>query len=190
MKQRQQTRLRRMVGSDQESQKAPETAFPRLFVPEDPVLFSQQFFGFQVYPYQASLLRDRAKRIVVRWSRQAGKTTCIALRAIWFACAYPKTLTLIVAPTLRQSMIMSDRIQDFLAAMPKKNTPRSLRGCSAQRFVSETAAKSSPYPTAPSCFAATRQTKLYATKAHFSKTTNSSSTTSSTRCLAPPTAPS
>ena len=34
---------------------------------------------------------------------------------------YPKTLTLIVAPTLRQSMIMSDRIQDFLAACPRKN---------------------------------------------------------------------
>ena len=65
-----------------------------------------------------SLLRDTSKRIAVRWSRQAGKTTCIALRAIWFACVYPKTLTLIVAPTLRQSMIMSDRIQDFLANLP------------------------------------------------------------------------
>ncbi len=120
MKQRQQTRLRRMVGSDQESQKAPEKALPRPIVPEDPVVFAQEFFGFQVYPYQAGLLRDRAKRIVVRWSRQAGKTTCIALRAIWFACAYPKTLTLIVAPTLRQSMIMSDRIQDFLGSLPQE----------------------------------------------------------------------
>jgi len=89
-------------------------------VPEDPIVFAREFFGFQVYPYQAGLLRDKAKRIVVRWSRQAGKTTCIALRAIWYACAYPKTLTLIVAPTLRQSMIMSDRIQDFLASLPKE----------------------------------------------------------------------
>ena len=53
----------------------------------------------------------------MRWSRQAGKTTCIALRAIWFALTHPKTLTLIVAPSLRQSMIMSDRIGDFLGGL-------------------------------------------------------------------------
>ena len=89
-------------------------------MPEDPVVFARDFFGFQVKEYQASLLRDKSKRVVVRWSRQAGKTTCIALRAIWFACAYPKTLTLIVAPTLRQSMIMSDRIARFSRKLPKE----------------------------------------------------------------------
>ncbi len=109
-----------MIESHQESQKASETASLSMYVPEDPVVFAQEFFGFQVKEYQASLLRDKSKRVVVRWSRQAGKTTCIALRAIWFACAYPKTLTLIVAPTLRQSMIMSDRIGDFLGALPKE----------------------------------------------------------------------
>ena len=49
-----------------------------------------------------------------------GKTTSIALRAIWFALTNQKTLTLIVAPTLRQSMIVSDRIQDFLFSLPKE----------------------------------------------------------------------
>ncbi len=109
-----------MIEGHQESQKAPETAPLSIIVPEDPVIFAREFFGFQVKEYQAALLRDNGKRIVVRWSRQAGKTTCIALRAIWFACAYPKTLTLIVAPTLRQSMIMSDRIGDFLGELPKE----------------------------------------------------------------------
>jgi phage FluMu gp28-like protein len=90
-----------------------------LVLPEDPVAFVKDFFGFQVKQYQAELLQDKSKRIAVRWSRQAGKTTCIALRAIWFALTYPKTLTLIVAPTLRQSMIMSDRIQDFLGSLPQ-----------------------------------------------------------------------
>jgi phage FluMu gp28-like protein len=109
-----------LIESHQESQKAPEKAPLSIVIPEDPVLFARDFFGFQAKDYQADLLRDKSKRIVVRWSRQAGKTTCIALRAIWFACAYPKTLTLIVAPTLRQSMIMSDRIQDFLTGIPKE----------------------------------------------------------------------
>ncbi|MGD0405143.1 MAG: terminase family protein [Candidatus Bathyarchaeia archaeon] len=102
-----------------EQQNQQETA-PKLTLPEDPVVFAHDFFGFDVKTYQAELLQDRSKRIVVCWSRQAGKTTCIALRAIWFACAYPKTLTLIVAPTLRQSMIMSDRVLDFLGGLSQE----------------------------------------------------------------------
>jgi len=86
-------------------------------LPNDPVEFVQTLFNFKPCEYQAKLLRDDKKRIVVRWSRQAGKTTCIALRAIWYATTHPDTLTLIVAPSLRQSMIMRDRVQDFLMSM-------------------------------------------------------------------------
>lgn len=88
-------------------------------IPSDPVEFAEKLFKFKPTPYQAKLLRDKSKRIVVKWSRQAGKTTTIALRAIWYATAHPKTLTLIVAPSLRQSMIMSDRVHDHLASLPK-----------------------------------------------------------------------
>jgi len=87
-------------------------------VPEDPVDFCQKWFNFTPTEYQARLLRDKSKRIVVRWSRQAGKTTTLALRAIWFALRHPKTLTLIVAPSLRQSMILADKLQDFLTGLP------------------------------------------------------------------------
>ncbi len=133
---------------------------------EDPVLFVKTFFDFNPTEYQAALLRDRSKRIVVRWSRQAGKTTTIALRAIWYAITHPKTLTLIVAPSLRQSMIMSDRIQDFLMGLPKKwrsllidklqrtvvrfkngsrivalpNSPQLLRGYTAHQVICDEAA--------------------------------------------------
>jgi phage FluMu gp28-like protein len=88
-------------------------------VPDDPVKFCQEWFAFTPTDYQAKLLRDEKKRIVVRWSRQAGKTTTLALRAIWFALKYPKTLTLIVAPSLRQSMILADKLQDFLTSIPQ-----------------------------------------------------------------------
>jgi len=89
-----------------------------LEIPSDPVEFVQKLFKFTPTDYQARLLRDQSKRIVVKWSRQAGKTTTIALRAIWFAATHPRSLTLIVAPSLRQSMIMSDRIHDFLGSLP------------------------------------------------------------------------
>ena len=87
---------------------------------QDPALFAETFFNFKPTQYQADLLRDESKRTVVVWSRQSGKTTTIALRAIWYALTHKKTLTLIIAPSLRQSMIMSDRITDFLTSLPTK----------------------------------------------------------------------
>lgn len=87
---------------------------------QDPVKFVQVFFNFNPTEYQKRFLQDKSKRIVLKWSRQAGKTTTLALRAIWFAVSHPRTLTLIVAPSLRQSMILSDRLQDFLMGLPEK----------------------------------------------------------------------
>ena len=91
----------------------------RVEVPRDPVEFAKKILNFHPLPYQERLLRDGSKRIAVCMSRQAGKTTTIAVRAIWFASTHPRTLTLIVSPSLRQSMIMMDRVQSFLMAIPR-----------------------------------------------------------------------
>ena len=107
-------RLKRELQSLEEGEAAEE----RLEVSDDPVEFCRKWFNFTPTEYQARLLQDKSKRIVVRWSRQAGKTTTLALRAIWFALRHPKTLTLIVAPSLRQSMILADKLQDFLTGLP------------------------------------------------------------------------
>jgi phage FluMu gp28-like protein len=84
---------------------------------DDPVYFAKRFLNFQSLPYQEKVLTDRSKRIAVRMSRQAGKTTTIAVRGIWYSATHPRTLSLIVAPSLRQSMIMMDRVQGFLYGM-------------------------------------------------------------------------
>jgi hypothetical protein len=86
---------------------------------EDPVLFVQKALKFNPTEYQAKLLRETSKRIVVIYPRQSGKSRTIAARAIWFACRNSKTVTLIVAPGFRQSMIMMDRVHSFLMAMPR-----------------------------------------------------------------------
>lgn len=86
---------------------------------EDPVLFVQKALKFNPTEYQTKLLRETSKRIVVVYPRQSGKSTTIAARAIWFACRNSKTVTLVVAPGLRQSMIMMDRIHSLLMAMPR-----------------------------------------------------------------------
>ena len=85
----------------------------------DAVRFCQVYLKFFPTPYQVKLLLDESKRIYVCWARQSGKSTTLAARMIQRCIQYPGTLRLIVAPGLRQSMIMMDKIQDFLYNMPK-----------------------------------------------------------------------
>jgi phage FluMu gp28-like protein len=81
--------------------------------------FAEVILKFKPTEYQAKLLDDSSKRIIVVWPRQSGKSTTLAARMIWHAATHERTLSLIVAPGLRQSMILMDRIQAFLMVMAK-----------------------------------------------------------------------
>jgi hypothetical protein len=85
----------------------------------DAVAFCKVYLKFFPTPYQVKLLLDESKRIYVCWSRQSGKSTTLAARMIQRCLQFPGTLRLIVAPGLRQSMIMMDKIQDFIYNIPK-----------------------------------------------------------------------
>jgi phage terminase large subunit-like protein len=82
-------------------------------------IFARTFLKFVAKDYQEELLEDPTKRIAVIWPRQSGKSTTLAARMIWYAATHERTLSLIVAPGLRQSMILMDRIQAFLMGMAK-----------------------------------------------------------------------
>src|SRR5258708_10092365 len=68
----------------------------------DPVLFARAV-GFEPDPWQAEVLRSRAPRILLNCSRQSGKSTVVAILAMWTALYCPGSTTLIVSPTERQS---------------------------------------------------------------------------------------
>src|SRR5882762_4590757 len=51
--------------------------------PADPVEFCVQYLGFTPTVYQEKLLRDPTQFIVARWSRQSGKTHCVAVLLLW-----------------------------------------------------------------------------------------------------------
>jgi len=85
---------------------------------EDPVYFAEKIMGFKCYPYQADLLRTKAKRIVACWGRQSGKTTAIALKVIHFVYTNPNVTVLIVSKGLRQSIIMFSVITNFILGNP------------------------------------------------------------------------
>lgn len=81
---------------------------------DDPVFFAEKILSFSPFEYQKQLLRDKSKRIIICAGRQIGKTTTIAVKAIHFAVTNPKTTTLIVSATLRQSILMFQKILDFI----------------------------------------------------------------------------
>jgi len=77
---------------------------------QNPTLFAQLLLNFKPFAYQEKLLTDKSNRIIACMGRQTGKTTTIAAKAIHYAYTNPNTTTLIITPSLRQSMIMFDKI--------------------------------------------------------------------------------
>ena len=71
-------------------------------------------------------MRDESKRIVVVYPRQSGKTTTLAVRMMWYAATHPNTTSLIVAPGMRQSMIVMDRIHQYLMRINKPRRHRTI----------------------------------------------------------------
>ena len=68
----------------------------------DPVLLMQSA-GYEPDPWQTDLLRSGDKRSLVLCNRQAGKSTVAATIAVQDAYFKPKSLVLLLSPSLRQS---------------------------------------------------------------------------------------
>jgi len=85
---------------------------------DDPVFFAETFLDFEPFEYQQKLLLDQNPRIVACMGRQTGKTTTIAVKAVHYAYTRPNSTVLITSPSLRQSMIMFDRILSFIFRSP------------------------------------------------------------------------
>ncbi|MHB8603386.1 MAG: phage terminase large subunit [Nitrosotalea sp.] len=83
---------------------------------DDPVTFCRVILDFSPFSYQQKFILDKAGRIVVCAGRQVGKSEMTSARAIWFAVSHPKTNTLIISATLRQSMLMFDKILNKIEA--------------------------------------------------------------------------
>ena len=69
----------------------------------DPVLWAQARFKWQPDPIQAEILRTTANRLMLCCTRQWGKSTVTALKALHHAWYHPGSLVIVAAPTARQS---------------------------------------------------------------------------------------
>lgn len=86
----------------------------------DPVAFAQERLNFAPDPWQADVLRSPAKRLALNCSRQAGKSTTAAILALHRAIYVPRSLILLVSPSLRQSRELFAKVTDFLRVLDTK----------------------------------------------------------------------
>jgi hypothetical protein len=74
--------------------------------------------------WQSDLLRSDAKQMVLNCSRQSGKSTISAVLAVHEAVYTPGSLTLLLAPSLRQSTELFRKVKDIFVALQSPYTPQ------------------------------------------------------------------
>jgi hypothetical protein len=122
----------------------------------DPPLFMSRC-GLDADPWQARMLRSTSPQALLLCSRQAGKSTSTAALAIHTALYDPGSLTLLFAPSMRQSQELFRKVSEFYSTidpMPLEQesmsrlelpngsrvvslpaTPESIRGYSAPKLI-------------------------------------------------------
>ena len=78
---------------------------------------------FEPDPWQRDLLQSEHPRVLLNCSRQSGKSSTAAILALHQALTYPESLVLALAPALRQSQELFQKIGDYYSdlGMPMRH---------------------------------------------------------------------
>ena len=79
-----------------------------------PVDFARELLGFEPDNHQAHILASDAQRVILNCSRQWGKSTVVAAKAVYRACKTPGALILVASPSERQSGEFIRKAKAFL----------------------------------------------------------------------------
>ena len=90
----------------------------------DPALLMQSA-GLQPDGWQAELLRSDGKRALLLCCRQSGKSTVAAVVAVHEAAFKPKSLVLLLSPSLRQSQELFRKVLETYRAVGKRPESRT-----------------------------------------------------------------
>jgi hypothetical protein len=82
-----------------------------------PVDFARELLHFEPDPHQARILESGAQRVILNCSRQWGKSTVVAAKAVYKACATPGALILVASPSERQSGEFIRKAKSFLRSL-------------------------------------------------------------------------
>jgi len=83
----------------------------------DPVLFAREALGFEADEWQQSLLRTEQPQVILNCSRQSGKSTVTAIKALHKAVFRPDSLILLISPSLRQSKELFAKLTNYLKTL-------------------------------------------------------------------------
>src|SRR5690348_11771315 len=79
--------------------------------PMDCVTFARTRLAFEPDPTQARVLDHTIRRGILNCTRQWGKSTVMAIKALYQAHFFPGTLTLVLSPSERQSGLLVNKIR-------------------------------------------------------------------------------
>ncbi len=88
----------------------------------DPVAFAQERFGFTPDELQSEVLRSTAPRGILNCSRQSGKSTVAALKAVHRAWTVPNSLVVVASPGERQSGEFLRKARGFVKKLGARAT--------------------------------------------------------------------
>lgn len=101
-------------------------ALARLRHRNNPVAFAVEILGFEPDANQAAVLSVETRRGILACHRQWGKSTTAAVKAIHHAFHHADSLTVVVAPTLRQGGLLLKSIQRFARKLGLRVKPDGL----------------------------------------------------------------
>src|SRR5215212_4808858 len=108
----------------------------------DRVTFARAL-GLEPDPWQEDLLRSTANRTLLNCCRQSGKSTMTGLIALHRALYYPGSLILCLAPALRQSQELFQKVLAVSGgALMMLSTPFGKRGVFYEEWTSEAGSSS------------------------------------------------
>lgn len=87
-----------------------------------PVKWAKDVLNFKADNWQQQVLESAEKQIILNVTRQGGKSTVTAIKALHRAIYYPKSLILVISPSLRQSGEFFRKIKDSLQQLKDKPT--------------------------------------------------------------------
>lgn len=105
----------------------------------DPALFAVERLGLDPDPWQERVLRSTAPRLLLNCSRQSGKSTVAAVRGVHRAVYVPRSLVLLVSPSLRQSGELFRKAREMIRTLelkPREDSAASFTLANGSRVVS------------------------------------------------------
>lgn len=86
----------------------------------DPAVFAERALGYKLDPWQQEVVNYEGRQLAMNCSRQSGKSTSAACKAVYTALHFPGSLTLIVSPSQRQSGEMFRTITKEFLKLPEQ----------------------------------------------------------------------